>query len=243
MSDERKYKKMFDDVIRRTDLTASAKLVYASLADREGNNGYSWPGVRTIAKDVGMSKGAAERGIASLEAKGLLVITHGGRNGNRYQVVRSVPKTETPQNRDTVPETDTPCPQNEDSGVPIIEIVASPKRVHNQTKESDSKNQTKEPDAFDVFWKAYPGKKGGGKEKLRKKWKLDKLDSKAEHVMAVVAAKKTTEQWTKDNGQYIPMLSTFLNQQRWDCDIADITAAPTRKTVEEILADGENART
>ena len=117
------------------------------------------------------------------------------------------------------------------------------KKAKKANNVKDNTNSAVEDTAFDVLWKAWPGKKGGGKEKLRKKWKLDKLDSKAEHVMAVVAAKKTTEQWTKDNGQYIPMLSTFLNQQRWDCDIADITAAPTRKTVEEIVADGENART
>ena len=92
--------------------------------------------------------------------------------------------------------------------------------------------------AFDIFWKAYPGKKGGGREHLRKKWKVDKLDIHFEQMMTILDAFKQTEQWTKDNGQYIPMLSTFLNQQRWDCDIADITAAPKRKTVDQILAEG-----
>jgi len=104
--------------------------------------------------------------------------------------------------------------------------------------DKDKTNSAVEDTAFDVLWKAWPGKKGAGKAKLRMKWKVDKLDSKAEHVMAVLAAMKKTEQWRKEHGKFIPMLSTWLNQQRWDCDIADITVAPKRKTVDQILAEG-----
>ena len=75
---------------------------------------------------------------------------------------------------------------------------------------------------FDVFWKAYPGNKGAGKAILRKKWKADKLDAKAEQVMAVLASLKKSKQWLKNNGQYIPMMSTWLSKQRWDVDIEDI---------------------
>jgi len=232
----RKFRKMYNDILSRKDLNAGAKLIYSVLADRQGNNGYCWPGMRTLAKDVGMSKGAAQRAITSLEKAGLIVIRRSVKGGgSEYSMIESVPETGTDTTRPSVPEME-PDRTRFEPTVPETSTKPYPKRVLNQTKESDSVNQTKEPDAFDVFWKAYPGKKGGGKEKLRKKWKLDKLDSKAEHVMAVVAAKKQTEQWTKDNGQYIPMLSTFLNQQRWDCDIADITAAPKRKTVDQILA-------
>jgi len=100
-------------------------------------------------------------------------------------------------------------------------IPALKKLSRNNTSEHTPKNNTNNEQPFDVFWKAYPGKKGGGKEKLRKKWKLDKLDSKAEHIMAILEAMKRTEQWTKEKGQFIPMMSTWLNQQRWDDEIPD----------------------
>ena len=31
---------------------------------------------------------------------------------------------------------------------------------------------------------------------------------------------KTTRQWTTNDGQYIPMPATFLNQRRWEDDTA-----------------------
>ena len=95
---------------------------------------------------------------------------------------------------------------------------------------------------FDRFWAAWPRHfRKVSKGKCKHVWKRDGLDKNAEHVIGVLEAMKT--KWLEDGNKYVPSPLVFLNQQRWDCDIADITAAPTRKTVEEILADGENART
>ena len=38
-------------------------------------------------------------------------------------------------------------------------------------------------------------------------------------IMAAVAAQKESEQWTKDNGQFIPNPTTWLNQERWEDDL------------------------
>ena len=133
---------MHNDILSRTDLTASAKLIYSVLADRQGGNGDCWPGIRTLAKDAGMSKGAVERAVDALESAGLIQANRGNQGySNRYTV--TVPETGTLPASPTVPETETDCPQNGDSGVPKTDTVVSPKRVLKQTKEPDQLNQTK----------------------------------------------------------------------------------------------------
>ncbi len=82
-----RYVKLTNEIRRRADLTAAAKLVYADLVDRMGKKGVCWPGLRRLAADNGVTKSTAQAAIASLEAAGLIVIerTAGGRS-NRYRV-------------------------------------------------------------------------------------------------------------------------------------------------------------
>ena len=40
---------------------------------------------------------------------------------------------------------------------------------------------------------------------------------------------KKSEQWTKDNGKYIPMPSTWLNQRRWE-DEGLVKSDPSERT-------------
>jgi len=71
---------------------------------------------------------------------------------------------------------------------------------------------------FDEFWEAYPRKVG--KEAARKAWR--RIKPTADHfekILSVVEKAKNSRQWQKDNGQYIPNPSTWLNQGRWDDEI------------------------
>ena len=77
------------------DLSATAKLLYAVLAYRQGCNEHSWAGVRRLAKDMGCSTTTIERSIDQLEKAGLVVVTRGRpdkqglrRCGNRYAINR-----------------------------------------------------------------------------------------------------------------------------------------------------------
>ncbi len=67
---------------------------------------------------------------------------------------------------------------------------------------------------FLEFWSSYPRKEGKGA--AYKSWM--KISSPGETLQLILIAlewQKQTEQWKKDNGQYIPMPATYLNQQRW----------------------------
>ena len=68
--------------------------------------------------------------------------------------------------------------------------------------------------AFHKFWAAYPKKVG--KADARKKFSaLVPDDATLSAILSSLAYLKTTPQWTKDGGQYIPNPATWLNQRRW----------------------------
>ncbi len=83
----------------------------------------------------------------------------------------------------------------------------------------DAEPREKPPDLqeqrFDAFWKLYPKKQGKGA--ALKAWKKIKPDKALfEKIMAAVRDNlDRNQQWRRDNGQYIPNPSTWLNQQRW----------------------------
>ena len=64
---------------------------------------------------------------------------------------------------------------------------------------------------FDLFWMSYPKKVG--KEAARKAWIKVKPDLKI--VLETLKWQKQSNQWFKNNGQYIPHASTYLNQHRF----------------------------
>lgn len=78
----------------------------------------------------------------------------------------------------------------------------------------DSKTDENE-NRFDEFWKSYPKKVGkGAAEKAYKKIKpTSDLQSQ---ILSAVEKAKQTEQWRKQNGQFIPYPATWLNQKRWE---------------------------
>lgn len=75
--------------------------------------------------------------------------------------------------------------------------------------------------AFNTFWDAYPPRNGvrTGKANALKAWKKVKGLTEPELLEACLTAlewQKKTEGWTKENGTFIPMASTYLNGKRWE---------------------------
>lgn len=86
------------------------------------------------------------------------------------------------------------------------------------------------PPGFAAFWAIYPRKRRVAKSVCLKKWKLHKLEAIAETIVADVKRQAESEQWTKDDGQYAPMPSTYLNQRRWeDAESIDANKVPDFK--------------
>jgi hypothetical protein len=70
---------------------------------------------------------------------------------------------------------------------------------------------------FEKFWSIYPKKRSKGD--AEKAWKKIKPN---EQLLAIIIATieraKTSDDWVKDNGQYIPYPATWLNGKGWDDD-------------------------
>lgn len=77
---------------------------------------------------------------------------------------------------------------------------------------------------FGRFWSAYPKKVGKANcERWFARHKVDEETLQA--MLESLAYLKTTEQWQKDCGQYIPNPQTWLNGRRWE----DESAKPPKR--------------
>lgn len=75
------------------------------------------------------------------------------------------------------------------------------------------------PDAFEAFWRSYPRKVG--KEAARKAFsKIRVGKGLLATMLAAIEAQKRSPDWRKEGGQFIPHPATWLNQGRWQDEIA-----------------------
>ena len=68
---------------------------------------------------------------------------------------------------------------------------------------------------FLAFWKSYPRKVGKGA--AYKSWKrIKKFDGFMDSLFTALNIQKESDQWARNNGQFIPHPTTWLNQRRWE---------------------------
>lgn len=87
---------------------------------------------------------------------------------------------------------------------------------NNKEKDKDKDNKPpKSPEGFDAWWAVYP--KHEGKQNAIKAFIKIKPDAALlDKMISSVKVWKNSQQWTKDNGQFIPMPATWLNGHRWE---------------------------
>ena len=75
---------------------------------------------------------------------------------------------------------------------------------------------------FESFWSAWPRNVIGGysrkgaKAECLKRWAKCHHETQADTILKHVEWLKTTPDWLKDRGLFIPAPLVYLNQQRWD---------------------------
>lgn len=72
------------------------------------------------------------------------------------------------------------------------------------------------PSPFERFWLAYPRKIG--KADARKAFAKVKVP--IETLLSAIEQQTRSEQWTRENGRFIPNPATWLNQGRWEDELA-----------------------
>ena len=86
---------------------------------------------------------------------------------------------------------------------------------------------------FEEFWSAYP--KRVGREAAEKKFfELDVSDEQLREMLDAVKRQKRSEQWSRDNGRYIPNPATWLADRRWeDAVLPEATPSVLVSTLEK----------
>ena len=77
-----------------------------------------------------------------------------------------------------------------------------------------------EETAFIQFWNAYP-KKINKQGALRAFKKIKNLNTELPLILDALERFKNSKGWLKDNGQFIPHPTTFINQERWRDEIIE----------------------
>lgn len=123
--------------------------------------------------------------------------------------------------------------------------AADRQRRHREKKKPKSKMvgkvQLKSWNEFDIFWEAYPRKEA--KAVAQKSWNklmpLDDAEANAliEKIITALEAHKRTDQWTKDDGKFIPYPATWLNQRRWEDEVT-----PATKSSDDIQGSWKTVR-
>ena len=78
----------FDSIYADTLLPPRAVSVYMYLKDRSNRVGSCWPGIKTIARDMNLSRSTVKRALADLEQHGYLA-NHTGAHGSSRIVSRA----------------------------------------------------------------------------------------------------------------------------------------------------------
>lgn len=84
--------------------------------------------------------------------------------------------------------------------------------------------------AFNEFWSAYP-KKVNKKGCYKSFCKIKSLKEEMPLIMSALERFKNSKGWQKDNGQFIPHPTTFINQERWKDEIEE-TREDKLKTID-----------
>ena len=99
---------------------------------------------------------------------------------------------------------------------------------------------SKENVMFEDFWKVWPSNpRKGAKSKCKQVWIKSYCDTQADQIIKHVQWLKTTEQWLKANGAFIPAPLVYLNQQRWDG--AEIPEIKRTESVLEAIAESRKS--
>lgn len=99
------------------------------------------------------------------------------------------------------------------------DATVTPPRRHDDAPDEIREEQIREEFAqFEDWYKHYPKKRD--KQKAKKAW--DKLKVSEELLSSMLSSlekQKQSNDWKKDNGQFIPYPTTYLNGSRWEDEL------------------------
>jgi len=213
-----KFYKLPVEIAARNDLTPGSKLVWAVLANRIGENGFCWPGVRLLADDTGLTVNGILKCLRSLERKHLLRIERQGSGKvNHYRLADGSAQQSLAPNRVKRPtELDTGAQQSCAQALNRVEL--NKKEPLKRTNSLSVSSSLKE--LFEEARRLYPGDKRGldtELDNLRRKHKdWREIIPALEPALDMQMARREK---MKAAGEFLPNwkhLKTYINGRFWE---------------------------
>lgn len=113
--------------------------------------------------------------------------------------------------------------------------------IYNNTCANDKANAISIEALFESFWEAYPKKKNkGSAEKWFKSHKPTK--ELVDTMIEKIKQQKNTNDWRKNDGQFIPYPSTWLNAKAWEDETIEKSNVPSwfNKEIKQEVASDED---
>jgi hypothetical protein len=229
-----------NEVLCDSQLSFKAKGIFAYMQSKPHDWDFS---CHRIINETADGRDSVTSGLSELEEKGYLERRKRKNPMGQWEYEHVL----------VIPNAEKPCQGIADQGIADQGIADQEKPANKKeiyTKKYIQRNNIKKEDStqlstfadfpnnepnqvdqlFQVFWKAYPIKKSKGL--AQKSWakilKAEGLDVSAEIISSVERHKTSEAQWLKNNGEFIPHPSTFLNQARWRDEIVTKNSGGTR---------------
>lgn len=214
-------------IVRRPDLSPTAKIVWLVIASHADVTGVAWPSWRTIQTEAGVSRATVNRALGELKAAGLITwkqsVSESGEpcGSNRYRPVWGESQSETGESLSETGES-----QSETGAVSTGDGGSLTERRGSLTvrPEEDPLTTTTElepvknthggavPAQFDRFWAVYPRK--AAKIRARAAW--TKATKTHDPERLIEAAKVYAQRTAGEERRYLPHPTTWLSGERWD---------------------------
>ena len=167
-------------------------------------------------RSTGYKKDAVIAALRLLEEKGIIEATRGYKSVTEYKLRDGILDSEK-QNQDSeVGKTE----KIEDNLVGKTESNLVGKTASIKTTSfKASKKQSGYSEEFEKFWEAYPRcKRKSDKSGTFKTFEKYKSVVNTETLIKILNAQKQDQSWIKQDGEYIPAPTTWLNQKNWEND-------------------------
>jgi hypothetical protein len=91
---------------------------------------------------------------------------------------------------------------------------------------------------FDTFWREYPKKKSKGTARKAFEKALKRTDF--DTIMTALRALKETKQWKKNDGEFVPYPSTWLNAEGWEDEVRSADGFDNLRGLYEMFKEDED---
>jgi hypothetical protein len=209
-----------DVILRRTDLTMGAKVLFAVLRDSCGRKDHCWPSQAYLAASLRQTVRSIQNHLKRLVELGLVVIKKRPWRGNIYYIPSQNVASTSPvkasaaaavSSMSTAPATSSP--------IPSAKAPARP-------SSSSAPYSRQQADAsFERLWAAYP-RSEARKPALRHWHRLTRAGSAPVVEFLLDRIKDNVERNPRWKRGFAPFLATWLKDRRWEDPLPDVGQAP-----------------